>query len=78
MKLHPFYLYYLHTLHMFLLHLEIIHPQNKSPDLRDNSHVVMNARPDPNFDRNVNWEDADQIHTTIYQWDILDKYWNTV
>lgn len=56
----------------------IIHPQNKSPDLRDNSHVVMNARPEPNYDRNVNWEDADQIHTTIYQWDILDKYWNTV
>ena len=56
----------------------VIHPQNKSPDLRDNSQYVMNARPEPNFDRNVNWENADQIHTTIYQWDILDKFWNTV
>ena len=54
------------------------HFQNKVPDMRDNSNFVMNARPEPNYDRNIKWEDATQVHTTIYQWDTLDKYWNTV
>lgn len=54
------------------------HAQNKSPDLRDNSQYVINARPDPNIDRNIKWEDATEVHTTIYQWELVDKRWNTV
>jgi len=56
----------------------VIHPQNKTPDMRDRSNFVMNARPDPNIDRNINWEDATQRHTTIYQWELSDINWNTV
>jgi hypothetical protein len=54
------------------------HPQNKTPDLRDNSQYVLNARPDPNIDRNINWEDATERHTTIYQWELTDINWNSV
>ncbi len=46
--------------------------------MRDRSNFVMNARPDPNIDRNINWEEATERHTTIYQWELLDKNWNTV
>ena len=46
--------------------------------MRDRSNFVMNARPDPNIDRNINWEDATERHTIIYQWELLDKNWNTV
>ncbi len=56
----------------------VIHPQNKTPDMRDRSNFVMNARPDPNIDRNISWEDATQRHTTIYQWELVDINWNTV
>ena len=54
------------------------HPQNKTPDLRDNSQYDLNARPDPNIDRNINWEDATERHTTIYQWELTDINWNSV
>jgi hypothetical protein len=54
------------------------HFQNKTPDVRDRSNFVMNARPDPNIDRNVNWEDATEKHTIIYQWELSDINWNTV
>jgi len=54
------------------------HAQNKTPNLRDNSQYVMNARPDPNIDRNIKWEDATEVYTTIYQWELVDKKWSTV
>lgn len=54
------------------------HAQNKTPNLRDNSQYLMNARPDPNIDRNIKWEDATEVYTTIYQWELVDKGWNTV
>ena len=38
----------------------------------------MNARPDPNIDRNIKWEDATEVYTTIYQWELVDKKWSTV
>ena len=54
------------------------HAQNKTPNLRDNSQYLMNARPDPNIDRNIKWEDATEVYTTIYQWELVDKKWSTV
>ena len=54
------------------------HAQNKTPNLRDNSQYVMNARPDPNIDRNIDWESATEVYTTIYQWELTDKKWSTV
>jgi len=54
------------------------HAQNKTPNLRDNSQYLMNARPDPNIDRNIKWEDATEVYTTIYQWELVNKKWSTV
>ena len=46
-------------------------PQQKNPKLAEN-FFIKNARPDPNIDRNLDWQ------TSETKWEQLYKYWNLV
>jgi len=47
------------------------HPQNRTARLRE-TNFIKNARPDPNIDRNLNWE----VVTT--NWENTNKDWNII
>jgi hypothetical protein len=47
------------------------HPQNRNARLRE-TNFVRNARPDPNIDRNLNWE------AVASNWEDVNKDWNTI
>ena len=46
-------------------------PQHKNPKLAEN-FFIKNARPEPNIDRNLDWQTAET------NWEQLDKNWNLV